>query len=104
MSTSAGTERSCPFLSPAKLELQVNCTALPSWEPHVPRGLLRVVEASCCEEYVLCFEAAQFFVRRVTGQGAYEETARGPYARAAAVWGELAGRHVCRNQTGDLGT
>ncbi|MFI7696810.1 hypothetical protein ACIBQ6_47605 [Nonomuraea sp. NPDC049655] len=62
------------------------------------RGLVRVVEASCCEEYVLCFEAAQFFVRRVTERGDHEETARGPYARAAAVWAELARRHVCRSR------
>lgn len=65
------------------------------WQSHAGHELVRVTEASCCEEYVLCHEAAEFLVRRRTTDGTYEETARGPYARAARVWLDLASGHVC---------
>ncbi|MGP3957121.1 hypothetical protein ACTWPT_14060 [Nonomuraea sp. 3N208] len=64
------------------------------WRPHAPRSRLpAVVEASCCEEYILCSEGAEFFVRRRTDDGCYQETARGSYARAAKVWIDLAATH-----------
>ncbi|TMR14857.1 hypothetical protein ETD86_28270 [Nonomuraea turkmeniaca] len=64
------------------------------WSPHAPRSWLpTVIEASCCEEYVLCSEGAEFFVRRRTDDGLYQETARGRYARAAKAWNDLAAEH-----------
>ncbi|GAA4945757.1 hypothetical protein HD597_006723 [Nonomuraea thailandensis] len=64
------------------------------WEPHIPRGsLLCVVESSCCEEFILCSEDSQFFVRRRAANGGHEQTARGPYARAAKAWIELSSGH-----------
>ena len=65
-----------------------------TWEPHIPQGPhLWVIEASCCEEYVLCAQAAQYFVRRRADDGNHEETARGPYARAVKAWIDLAAGH-----------
>lgn len=65
------------------------------WQSSAPQGRVRVVEASCCEEYVLCLEAAQYFVRRRAGDGGFEETARGSYVRAFRAWTELDTRHRC---------
>lgn len=64
------------------------------WAPYVPRDVLFcVVEASCCEEYILCSELAEFFVVRRIGRGRYEETSRGSYASASAAWIKLSEGH-----------
>ncbi|RVX46450.1 hypothetical protein EDD27_9335 [Nonomuraea polychroma] len=63
------------------------------WQPYVPQGLFCVAEASCCEEFILCQEGAEFFVRRQAADGTYEETARSPYSRAAKAWKDLAATH-----------
>ncbi|MEU6784642.1 hypothetical protein ABZ912_36060 [Nonomuraea angiospora] len=65
------------------------------WQTYIPNGsLLCVVEASCCEEYILCNEGGEHFIRRQAADGIYEETARGPYMRAATVWVRLSAGHV----------
>jgi hypothetical protein len=65
------------------------------WVRYVPRDVLFcVVEASCCEEYILCSEGAEFFVVRRLGRGKYEETARGSYPQASKAWTELSGDHA----------
>ncbi|NRQ33268.1 hypothetical protein HII36_15640 [Nonomuraea sp. NN258] len=74
------------------------------WQPSITCGLVWVEEASCCEAYVLCWEArqceaGQYFVRRRTVAGVFEETARGPYGPAVVAWRELAARHACRRRT-----
>ncbi|MFG1709259.1 hypothetical protein ACFLIM_39315 [Nonomuraea sp. M3C6] len=65
------------------------------WEPHIPRApRLRVDETSCCGEYELASEGGEYFVLRWTGDGEkQEETARGVFARAYAVWHDLAAGH-----------
>lgn len=65
------------------------------WEPYIPNGaLFCVAEASCCEEYVLCSESSEYFVRRRGDDGKYEETARGSFLQASAAWVRLAAGHV----------
>ncbi|MCK2219556.1 hypothetical protein MF672_038050 [Actinomadura sp. ATCC 31491] len=57
------------------------------WRPYVARGLLRVVEASRCERYVLCYEEGEFFVlRRAAGTAVCEEAVRGGFAAASSAW------------------
>ncbi|SEG77939.1 hypothetical protein SAMN05444920_104546 [Nonomuraea solani] len=63
------------------------------WESHSPQRLRHVKEASCCEAYILCSEGAQYYVLRRTDFARFEETARGTYEHAAAVWLNLAERH-----------
>lgn len=70
------------------------------WVPYIPPGrvLPRVLESSCCEEFILSYEDGEFFVRRRAESGGYEETARGGYGRALRAWIDLAAghRHVGR--------
>ncbi|MFI6500526.1 hypothetical protein [Nonomuraea typhae] len=69
-------------------------TNMHRWKPYVPDGaLLCVVEASCCEEYVVCSESGVYFVRRRAVGRIYEETARGPFLRASKAWTELSASH-----------
>ncbi|MEV0227965.1 hypothetical protein [Nonomuraea sp. NPDC050786] len=63
------------------------------WEPHTPRGLRCVAEASCCEAFILCFESAEFYVLRRTEDGKEEETVRGTYEQALAAWQNLDSHH-----------
>jgi hypothetical protein len=71
------------------------------WQAHdATNGLPAVIEASCCEEFILCSEGAEFFVRRRTDEGLHQETARGRYAQAAKVWSELAERHRHQERPG----
>lgn len=66
------------------------------WQPYIQRSpRLRVHATSCCAEYELAAEGGEYFVLRPTGDGEYEETARGRYARAATVYVELARSHWC---------
>ncbi|NRQ39380.1 hypothetical protein HII36_47290 [Nonomuraea sp. NN258] len=68
------------------------------WSPSITHALLWVEETSCCEEYTLCCEEAEYFVRRRTADGGFEETARGRYGPAAIAWIDLARRHTCPHQ------
>ncbi|TMR89126.1 hypothetical protein [Nonomuraea basaltis] len=66
------------------------------WGPYIPRCLRpRVCKTSCCGEFELASEGGQYLVLRPTGDGGYEETARGLYARAAQAYADLAFRHRC---------
>lgn len=70
------------------------------WEPYTPSGaLFCVVEASCCEEFVLSSEGGTFFIRRRADDGGWVETARGGYYRAAKVWMDLARGHQHERRT-----
>ncbi len=64
------------------------------WEPYKPNGaLLRVAEASCCEEFILSSEGGEFFVRRRIDDGSWQEAARGGYYLAVRTWTDLAADH-----------
>ncbi|MGP3921440.1 hypothetical protein [Nonomuraea sp. 10N515B] len=66
------------------------------WEPFIPRApRLRISRTSCCGEYELAAEGGQYFVLHPTGDGGYEETARGVYAHALEAWARLASLHRC---------
>ncbi|WP_327586799.1 hypothetical protein OHA25_07165 [Nonomuraea sp. NBC_00507] len=43
------------------------------WQPYIPSGpLLWVIETSCYEEFVLCAEDGEYFVRRRAADGSYD--------------------------------
>lgn len=63
-----------------------------TWEPHTARAPTRVTETSCCAAYEWCCEGGQFFILRSSANG-YEETGRGRYAVARAVWDALVREH-----------
>jgi hypothetical protein len=65
------------------------------WQPYISNGqIVWVVEASYYEEYILCNEGGEFFVRRKAADGTYDQTARGPYMRASTVWVHLSQGHL----------
>lgn len=65
------------------------------WEPYIPRGpQMRIAETSCCGEYELASEGGQYLVLRRTA-GVYEETGRGRYVYATALYILLTSWHVC---------
>lgn len=69
------------------------------WEPHIPRCPTRVHETSCCGEYEWASEGGEYLILRWTGNGeTQEETGRGVYAAARAVWSELATQHRHRRK------
>ncbi|MEV5554941.1 hypothetical protein AB0L44_14935 [Nonomuraea wenchangensis] len=69
------------------------------WIPHVPRTATepRVRDTSCCGAFELGAEGGQYFVLKRTGDG-YEETGRGTYAHASAIYTTLASQHRCSRQ------
>jgi hypothetical protein len=66
------------------------------WQTYEPRAdRPRVRQTSCCGAYELASEGGQYFVLRPAEGGRYEETGRGLYAHAAAVYAQLASQHRC---------
>lgn len=62
------------------------------WEPYLrpPRDHIRITETSCCGAYEWAAQGGLFLVLRSAEEpGRYEETARGLYRQARAVWTEL---------------
>ncbi len=74
-------------------------TRMTLWIPHTPQGLRCVVEASCCEEFVLCSEGAVYYVIRRDEAGEFQETARGEYGLAFTAWMTLADSHTHEAKT-----
>ncbi|MCK2219680.1 hypothetical protein MF672_038680 [Actinomadura sp. ATCC 31491] len=69
------------------------------WEPYIPaRTRLRVIEASCCEAFILAYEEGDFFVWRHAAAGRFEQTARGPYRLAFLAWMALITTHPKHNR------
>ncbi|HEX4814453.1 MAG TPA: hypothetical protein VFV66_17055 [Nonomuraea sp.] len=80
---------------PTPMDDADSCT----WEPFTPRAnRLRIASTSCCGAYELAAEGGQYFVLKRAG-GGYQETGRGTYAHAAAIFHGLASQHRCRRQT-----
>jgi hypothetical protein len=69
------------------------------WEPYRTVGsLLRVSHISCCGLYEWASEGGQFFVLRRIGDR-YEETGRGLYRQARAVYIALAEHHRAEHRS-----
>ncbi|GAA1769800.1 hypothetical protein GCM10009734_92970 [Nonomuraea bangladeshensis] len=67
-----------------------------TWILYAPRTPAppKIRATSCCGEYELASEGGQYFVLRPAGDG-HEETGRGTYAHAAALYTHLAEQHRC---------
>ncbi|SEN80256.1 hypothetical protein SAMN05660976_08351 [Nonomuraea pusilla] len=70
------------------------------WEPFQSgrSNRLRVTETSCCGAYEWVCQGGLFLVLRHTKQG-YEETGRGLYRQARAVWDALVIAHLLTHGT-----
>lgn len=66
-----------------------------AWEPFQSKrsDRIRVKETSCCGAYEWVCQGGLFLVLRHTGRG-YEETGRGLYRQARAVWDDLVLAHA----------
>jgi hypothetical protein len=65
-----------------------------TWELNEPGfGRVRVTETSCCGAYEWACQGGQFLILRQGRDDRYEETARGSYGEARAVWDRLVQHH-----------
>lgn len=69
------------------------------WEPYIPNRYVVILEASCCEQFVLCtWGNSEYFVKHRTSNGRELITARGPYGPAARTWQRLSASHNHRKR------
>jgi hypothetical protein len=74
------------------------------WKPYMrpAKDHIRITETACCGAYEWACQGGQFLILRPRDPEGYEETGRGRYRHARAVWealiAEYETKHQCRNE------
>lgn len=62
---------------------------------------MRITETSCCGAYEWACQGGQFLILRAKHPNGYEETGRGLYKQARAVWTVLISEHAREHRDQD---
>ncbi|GAB1819320.1 hypothetical protein HerbRD11066_24840 [Herbidospora sp. RD11066] len=91
-----------PESKPDPVSRQGREEVTPVWVPfQSTRGdRLRVSETACCGVYEWACQGGVYFILRYTKKNGYEETGRGLYREARALWDDLAIAHKLTHSNG----